>query len=263
MNPFALKGLSKTLYTDVLLTLYHSVFNVSEDYPELAYLVGHDVELDYGEWTGLVFAEFYHGLFACVDSFTKSKLASEYVRVLNKLAETISSTNWLDSKDLHSRIHLTFPLPKPYEQWMRPLLHDLHAPLVSPTARKLDHIPVLLPFDSPHSPVKRNKTAPEIKVKKQLETSRAYTKRMELLLEDPKPRRWRGRGDVVMTPGASSVAQLKFRVRFKALQHLTLISPLSKASKKDKKESTLLEDVLHKRSQESFPLLSPLATSKI
>lgn len=262
VNPFALKGLSKPLYTDLLTTLYQSVFSVSEDFPELQYLVAHDAAVDYGEMKGLVFAEFYHGLFACVDSFAKSKLASEYVRVINKLAEVVSSTNWLDSKDLHSRIHLTQDLPKPYEQWMRPFLRDLHAPLVSPPARRLESIRSIFALDSPAS-TKRTATAPVLKGKKPLDTSRVYTRKVELLLEDPKPRRWRTRVDTPQYFGTSSVPQLKYRVRFKALQHLTLISPLSKASKRDKKESNLLEDVLHKRSQESFPRLSPLVTDKL
>ena len=263
INPFTLKAISKVVYSSLLSALYSSVFSLSEDYPDLPALISLETSIYFAQSPALVFCEFYNCLFAAVDSCTKSKLASEYVRALNKLADTLSNTDWMDNKDLHNRLHVRGDLQPGYEGWMKPLLKSIHAPALDPIPSFPKGLITPYTASAMASPryftVSRTATA----------YSRTYgssgfpikdkARRIDPILFnlDPPP------------PLPPSIIEpeefhtlvpgpLKPRLRFKRLKHLYLTSPLSKIAVKGKKDSKMLEEVVNKRSKETIKVTSPL-----
>ena len=263
VNPFTLKGISKGVYSSLLLALYSRVFALNEDYPDLPALISLDIAQDFAQFPALVFSEFYNGVFAAVDSCTKSKLASEYVRALNKLADTLNNSDWMDNKDLHNRLHVKADLPPGYEGWMKPLLRSIH-------------VPALEPFYSAPRGLMPPCTASALASPRYVTVSRTATAYSRTcgpsgFLPKDKPRKT----DPILfnldpppplppftiepeefhmrVPGP-----VKPRLRFKRLKHLYITSPLSKIAGKGKKETMILEEIVSRRAKEPIRVTSPL-----
>lgn len=251
LNPFSLKGIAKAIYKEMLRTLFREVLSLEESYGELEEMLEEDILIDYNGHEALVFSEFYHAVFGCIDSVTKSKLLSEYARVINKLAEAVSTSQWIASKDLHSRRHLTeTDLPRTHEAWMRLVLQEFRAPNVSPP-------PTVQRKHSTHSPrplyrsTMRLATAPTLP--KEPQFSSTIRTHLRPLLN--KHRHTSTRRSTDLTP------PLKPNLRFRLLHHLSLISPLSRATRPSKRKSNVLEEVLRKRTEDALGSV-PLATAR-
>ena len=267
VNPFALKGISKPVFAAILVTVYRSVFPLTEDYPDLERLVATDIAADFASFPALVYSVFYHSLFNVIDSCTRSKLASEYVRALNKLAYILSNTDWMDNKDLHSRLHLGHELPPMYEAWMKPLLREIHAPNLKEVQESEGKYRPSAPYTTSNLASQRyildsrTVTAP---ANARFTSSAGFTAKpstrlptyLRLNLDPPPPL-----PPSIIEPDSfhtPTPGPLKPRLRFKRLKHLYLTSPLSKIAVKGKKESSVLEEILSKRANDAFKITSPL-----
>lgn len=260
VNPFTLKGISKSVHSSLLLALYSRVFGLNEDYPDLPALISIDIAQDFAQFPALVFCDFYNSLFAAVDSCTRSKLASEYVRALNKLADTLNNSDWMDNKDLHNRLHVKTDLPPGYEGWMKPLLKAIHTPALEP------FLPLPKGLTSPY-------TASALPSPRYISVSRTATaySRTSGFLPKEKPRKTDPLlfnldpppplPPFTIEPEAFQMrvpGLVKPRLRFKRLKHLYITSPLSKIAVKGKKETMVLEEVVSKRAKEPIKVTSPL-----
>ena len=256
VNPFTLKGITKVVYKSMLKTLYVSVLNREESDQDLDFMISKDVETDFDGHEALVFSEFYHAVFGCVDSVTRSRLLSEYARLMNKLAEAVSTAKWIFSADLHSRRHLMEKkeLPKSYEGWMREMLQQFRAPRISPAPGvKRKYTPQSSPPRTAyrHSTAIRLSTVPSIPKDKDPSLSRPLFNTLRPSISRPRHRSSRH----------IEAAPPKHTNRFRLLRHLSLISPLSKIARATKRHPQVLEDILHKRSSELVGAVS-LATAR-
>lgn len=258
LNPFSLKGIAKGIYREMLRTLHRAVLSQEESYGELDSMLGRGLQIDFDGHEALVFSEFYHAVFACIDSATKSKLLSEYARTLNKLAEAVSSSQWLSSKDLHSRRHLTdSDLPRSFEVWMRPILQEFRTPNLSPSpnARK-KHTPQSSPQRLLYRSAVRLSTVPLSLKEKDPQLASTARGPLRPLLNRRRHISARRNTDLP-TPSLP----LKPNMRFRLLRHLSLISPLSKAARPSKHQTNILEEVLRKRTEDALGSV-PLATAR-
>jgi hypothetical protein len=117
INPFHLRGISKKVYTRLLVFLYFNYMNLTTDLPQSEELAEEDCDTDFAGEVCLSFVDFYNGLFECVDYFTKSYLVSEYSRFVNTLQEKMKGCFWFNGLDLHNKLHVD-NYKQQYQPWM-------------------------------------------------------------------------------------------------------------------------------------------------
>ena len=106
INPFHLSGISKKVYIRLYKYIYFYYLNTTSDLSQSEDFAIADCEVDFNGQPCLSFMDFYNGLFECTDFFTKSFLASEYVRFVLNLKEKLESCFWFNGLDLHNKLHV-------------------------------------------------------------------------------------------------------------------------------------------------------------
>lgn len=262
VNPFARKGVGRAVYKCVLSTFYLTVIKSLEGLPTAETIISEYVAADFGSKSAINYTEFYNRLFVCVDTSTKSKLVSEYVRVLSKLAEAINESTWIQTQKLH--LHNDPGDGKSYEGWMRPYLVQTTIPsgfdsrfhfkdTPEPTAAKKSSL-------SPHGPTQ-----------KELPLLRTSLRHIDVLLKS-QPRKKRPRHHAMMSD--ASVKTLTSRIgsdpdlthkninRFKYLEHLEVISPLSTLPRVVPPRRDLVEEIVQVRATHSTRLYPGTQTAR-
>lgn len=121
LNPFAIAGISRSVYVTFLRFMYKSLFKMHlSDYVFEEY-VKNDVDLDMKTENCLFFSEFYDAVFDILDQATGGKSLSEYVSVLNNLVNAVKYSEVLSMMNLHSKSHCMNKKPK-YQLWMKDFL---------------------------------------------------------------------------------------------------------------------------------------------
>ena len=262
INPFSRKGIGRVVYKYLLSTLYLEVIKSLEGLPTAESIVSDFVSLDFGPKSAINFTEFYSRLFTCIDTSTKSKLISEYVRMLSKLAEAVNESQWIQTQNLH--LHVDPGEGKPYEGWMRPFLvqTSLGNPFDSHFHFK----------DTPEPTAVKKSITLQPPVHKELPLLRTSLRHIDVLLKtQPRKKRTRLRPLYSDTsyktltsrsPSDSDLPQKNIN-RFKYLEHLELISPLSTIPKPTPARRDLVEEVVQVRATHSTRLYPGTQTARI
>lgn len=159
LNPFHLRAISQKLWLSFNAFLYTQFATLVQVDTALDWAT-HDTEVDFVSTQGLDFEGFSSSLFEFLDSNTKSKLSSEYTKLLKAILDRTSDQPWFKRSDLHCKLHIR----KSSSPYSRPMLPQLKSPrenyvLIeetarsrSPKPRQLDPIsraPVLILTPSP------------------------------------------------------------------------------------------------------------------
>jgi hypothetical protein len=159
LNPFHLRAISQKLWFSFNVFLYTQFATLVQVETALAWAT-HDTEVDFVNIQGLDFEGFSSSLFEFLDSTTKSKLSSEYTKLLKAILDRTSDQTWFKRSDLHCKLHIR-KYSSPYSRPMLPQLKSLRENYVlieevarshSPKPRLLDPIsrtPVLILTPSP------------------------------------------------------------------------------------------------------------------
>ena len=252
INPFGRKGLGKTVYKHVLITLYIDVLRASENVPTFTKLLSEYIRLDFDCKSALNFSDFYSRIFTCIDTSTKSKLVNEYVRLLSKLAETVNESRWLQTQNLH--LHIDPGEGKAYEQWMRPYVLQSQVAFDAGNYR----------FRDTPEPQSMRKVASTTAIPpKELPLLRTSLRHIDQLLKS-QPRKRRARASPHLSsqsiyfkssPGRWEQEGTQKNInRFKYLEHLESISPLSTLPRPLPMRRDLVEEVVHVRASHSSRL---------
>lgn len=127
LNPFHIKGISKGTWQRVNEFLYKDVVNFP-DIKQAKQYAHQDTGVDFQNKSALLFVDFYDSLFEFIDNYCKSKLASEFVRLIKRIYNDISCSRCLDSVSLHTKHHLNGVVQPSYAAWMLPFLKDFKKP---------------------------------------------------------------------------------------------------------------------------------------
>lgn len=137
LNPFHIKGICKATWVQFNEFLYIRVTCLTDT--ELAVqLALQDTSTDFYPGTALVFMDFYHSLFEYVDNACKSRLVSEYVRLIKRIFKEFSSSRRLDNISLHAKHHLQGVTQPSFGFWMLPFLKELKRPKNGTKAPEVD-----------------------------------------------------------------------------------------------------------------------------
>lgn len=258
INPFARKGLGKNVYGCVLNTLYVEVLKTVENVPSTTQLLADYVRLDMGEKAALNFSEFYNRLFTCIDTSTKSRLVSEYVRLLSKLAEAVNESRWIQTLNLHT--HIDPGAGKAYEPWMRE--HVLQSQVGFDANYRLRDTP---------EPQNMRKIASNTAIPpKELPLLRTSLRHIDLLLKSqPSKRRIRNNSHLSASIHYKYAGNkweqdkpMKNINRFKYLEHLESISPLSTLPRPLPVKRDLVEEIVQVRASHSSRLYPGTLTAR-
>lgn len=266
LNPFHLKGISSSLWLKFNEFLY-SVFIPYPD-PKIALsFAAQDTKADLHDDTALYFADFYNSLFEFVDCSCKSKLASEYIRLVNRIKLELLSSRILDSVSLHSKHHLKDTSQGKLPAWMASYVKEVKRPRGS------------------EKQIKQSFTFPSTS-KRPMTT---LTKRFQMRISTPKVKRIHSgrlitnlrldrldtessniRASLSRTLAFSSPTSAKTvnslksaRQRARFPEHLDIISPLSTNRLESRKQSRLLEGVIQVRKHFALSQVHPGSDSEI
>jgi hypothetical protein len=124
LNPFHIKGLSKVTWLKLNEFLYKQIANYP-DVKQAQSMAHQDTVADFQHSPGLIFIDYYDSLFEFIDSSCKSKLTSEYVRLIKRIYSEFSSSRCLDHVSLHTKHQLEGILKPSYAPWMLPYMKEL------------------------------------------------------------------------------------------------------------------------------------------
>jgi len=257
INPFGRKGLGKTVYKHVLTTLYIEVLRAFESLPSFSQQLSEYLRLDFDSKSALNFSDFYSRIFTCVDTSTKSKLVSEYVHLLSKLADAVNESRWLQTQNLHA--HIDPGAGKAYEQWMRPYVLQSQVAFDSANFRFRD---------TPEPQFLRKVVSSTALAPKELPLLRTSLRHIDQLLKSqPTKRRTRvsphlSSSSVHKSPGRwEQEGSQKNINRFKYLEHLESISPLSTLPRPLPLRRDLVGEVVQVRASHSSRLYQGTQTA--
>ena len=121
INPFKLKGISKSLYFAVTDYIYQEFCKIDDS--QRPGLIKQDLEVDFKGRNSLTFCEMFDSMFELVDKLSKTKLVSDYIRIVQSISEKIQSDEILKYFNLSGKMHLTDSPRGSYHKWMLNILH--------------------------------------------------------------------------------------------------------------------------------------------
>mmetsp|Transcript_2907 Transcript_2907/g.2626 ORF Transcript_2907/g.2626 Transcript_2907/m.2626 type:complete len:89 (+) Transcript_2907:135-401(+) len=78
-------GISRKVYISIYEIIYLEILNASTEEISAKSMAATDMKIDFGDSECLGLTDFYDGLFECLDTFTRSCLSVEYVRLMKTI----------------------------------------------------------------------------------------------------------------------------------------------------------------------------------
>lgn len=251
INPFHLKGISSIVWVKVNEFLYTHISGIDETSLAKSMAVA-DTDEDFLSNSALCFSGFYDSLFNYVDCNCRSKLASEYVRLVKRIKSEFVQSRCLEHVSLYSKKHIPAVPQATYAPWMLAYLKEIKRPVNPPP-------PLAEQLSSP-----RDKSRPATTI----------SKRFQQRITSPKAKRIRSGKQLISlqlerhktepcdfkssysrtfitSPTSASTRNIRttlqsYRRSYRP-EYLDILSPLANHRSDMRKETGILEEVIKSR----------------
>ncbi|CAG9327070.1 unnamed protein product [Blepharisma stoltei] len=247
INPIKMPGISKKVYFSLYEIIYVEILNASTEEQSVKSMVLTDMKIDFGDSECLGLSDFYDGFFECLDTFTRSTLVIEYVRVLKQIHGHLLKSQWFNQLNLSGRLHYKEGAKPQYSPWMIQYFKPEESLFHKSSARSIPSL-----FKAPIGSVRISERLLKGSVfSREKSSGDILSKKIEMLINPKESRNLRS-SNKPRTAGQNSFGNSSFkpknrRLRSIEIDHLDVVSPLSIAIKKSRKNSSLLEEIIEGR----------------
>mmetsp|Transcript_19179 Transcript_19179/g.35029 ORF Transcript_19179/g.35029 Transcript_19179/m.35029 type:complete len:405 (-) Transcript_19179:62-1276(-) len=266
LNPFHLKGISYKVWLKFNEFLYREITNFPDS--QLAESIAQqDTKADFADTTALYFCDFYDSFFEYLDCNCKSKLVSEYARLVKRIKVGLARSTCFDSVSLHSKKHLKDSLQASFASWMLAYIKEIKKPANMPAKNEVTFVkstPASRPITHLSKRFQQRISSP--KAKRLHSGKRLINLKLERMNSEP------GHSYTNKTKTPTSPMSMSARIMRPGLQRITpryrpeyldIISPLSKLRLGSRKEIGLLEEVIEVRRSNAKSQSTPGIDSEI
>ena len=113
VNPNHVKVLKKSLYSQIIHSISKSLF------PNCSQVeIDNDINLDFGQFKGIVFSQFYDSIFELIDNGIRTTELLDYTQTIHRLQQIIFNAPWF--RNCHPDFKIIKDQRPTYHSWMLP-----------------------------------------------------------------------------------------------------------------------------------------------